>query len=132
MIRVIVAEDHGIVRAGLEQLLANADDIELVASAAGGEEAIALTIMHRPDVILMDLSMPGTDGIAATREIVHAAPEVRVAVLTRSPTGRGSWTPSTPARSATCSRTPNRTSSTAASARRRMATPRSRRRPPRP
>jgi DNA-binding NarL/FixJ family response regulator len=82
MIRVIVAEDHGIVRAGLEQLLANAADIELVGSATDGEEAVALAIARRPDVVLMDLSMPGTDGIAATREIIRAAPEVRVVILT--------------------------------------------------
>jgi DNA-binding NarL/FixJ family response regulator len=82
MIRVMVAEDHGLVRAGLEQLLANAADIELVASAAGGEEAVSLALAHRPDVVLMDLSMPGKDGIAATREILRASPEVRVVILT--------------------------------------------------
>jgi DNA-binding NarL/FixJ family response regulator len=82
MIRVVVADDHGVVRAGLDQLLATAPDIELVGSAANGAEAVALVDEHRPDVVLMDLSMPVLDGVEATRRIVATDAEVRVVVLT--------------------------------------------------
>jgi DNA-binding NarL/FixJ family response regulator len=82
VIRVLVAEDHGLVRAGLEQLLAGADDLELAGSAADGSAAVELAVRERPDVVLMDLSMPGMDGIAATRELASRAPEVRVVILT--------------------------------------------------
>ena len=82
MIRVLIAEDHGLVRAGLERLLATAEDIEVVGGAADGQEAVELAAETGPDVILMDLSMPGMDGIEATRKIVTAHEEVQVVVLT--------------------------------------------------
>ena len=82
MIRVLLAEDHRLVRAGLERLLATAGDIEIVGSAADGAEAIDLARSERPDVVLMDLSMPKLDGIEATRKIVSAGDDVQVVVLT--------------------------------------------------
>lgn len=82
MIRVLIADDHAIVRQGLERLFATADDIELVGMAAHGQQAVALVGEHSPDVVLMDLSMPVMDGVAATREIVTTSPEVKVVVLT--------------------------------------------------
>src|SRR5688500_3958620 len=82
MIRVVVADDHGDVRAGLEQLLATADDIELVGLASDGAEAVALGEAHAPDIVLMDLAMPGVDGTEATRRISAGHPEVQVVVLT--------------------------------------------------
>ena len=82
MIRVLIADDHAIVRTGLSQLLGTADDIELVGAAGDGAEAVVMAAELRPDVVLMDLSMPGTDGIAATGQIVAADPGVHVLVLT--------------------------------------------------
>ncbi len=82
MIRVLLAEDHGIVRAGLEDLLANVEDVEVVGAAADGAEAVALAAEQQPDVVLMDLLMPILDGTEATRRIVGADPSVRVVVLT--------------------------------------------------
>jgi len=82
MIRVLLAEDHSLVRAGLERLLATAEDIEVVAGAADGAEAIELAAETRPDVVLMDLSMPNVDGVQATRAILAANEDVQVVVLT--------------------------------------------------
>ncbi|WP_328520966.1 response regulator transcription factor [Kribbella sp. NBC_00359] len=82
MIRVLIADDHAIVRTGLSQLLGTADDIELVGAASDGAEAVTMAAELRPDVVLMDLSMPGTDGISATGQIVAADPGVHVLVLT--------------------------------------------------
>jgi DNA-binding NarL/FixJ family response regulator len=82
VIRVLIADDHAIVRGGLEQLLATADDIELVGGARNGAEAVEQARASRPDVVLMDLSMPVLDGIEATRRIVNADPEIRVIALT--------------------------------------------------
>jgi DNA-binding NarL/FixJ family response regulator len=82
VIRVLIADDHAIVRTGLSQLLGTADDIELVGAAGDGAEAATMAAELRPDVVLMDLSMPGTDGITATEQIVAASPEVHVLVLT--------------------------------------------------
>jgi DNA-binding NarL/FixJ family response regulator len=82
VIRVLLAEDHSLVRAGLERLLATAPDIEVVGGAADGLEAVALAAETRPDVVLMDLSMPDMDGIEATRAILSASKDVQVVVLT--------------------------------------------------
>jgi DNA-binding NarL/FixJ family response regulator len=82
VIRVLLAEDHTLVRAGLERLLATAEDVEVVGGAADGAEAVELAAELRPDLVLMDLSMPNVDGIEATRRIVAANADVQVVVLT--------------------------------------------------
>ncbi len=82
MIRVLIVDDHAVVRAGLAQLLATADDIELAGSASDGEEAVTAAEELRPDVVLMDISMPSLDGIGATRRIHELLPDVNVLVLT--------------------------------------------------
>ena len=83
-IRVVLADDQTLVRAGFRVLLERAPDIEVVAEATDGAEAIALTRAHRPDIVLMDIRMPGTDGLTATRRILadDRLPGVRVVVLT--------------------------------------------------
>jgi DNA-binding NarL/FixJ family response regulator len=82
VIRVLLVDDHAVVRAGLERLLAAADGVEIVGAAANGAEAVELVSVHAPDVVLMDLSMPGIDGVEATRRITAAQPGIRVVVLT--------------------------------------------------
>jgi DNA-binding NarL/FixJ family response regulator len=82
MIRVVLAEDHEIVRVGLEKLLAGAEGIEVVGTAADGESAVSLVEEQRPDVVLCDLTMPLLDGIEATHRILEARPETRVVILT--------------------------------------------------
>jgi DNA-binding NarL/FixJ family response regulator len=81
-IRVAIADDHRVVRVGLEQLLATFEDVDLVGSAEGGEQAVALCLAERPDVLLLDLSMPDLDGIEVTRRLADAAPETRIVVFT--------------------------------------------------
>ncbi|MDX6582847.1 MAG: hypothetical protein QOI10_2031 [Solirubrobacterales bacterium] len=82
MIGVLVVEDHPVVRAGLAQLLASAGDIEVIGAATNGAEAVELVAERRPDVILMDLSMPELDGIESTRRIRERDPEARIVILT--------------------------------------------------
>ncbi|MFI5692237.1 response regulator [Kribbella sp. NPDC051586] len=82
MIRVLVVDDHDIVRAGLHQLLAGAEDLDPVGTAADGDAGIAMAADLHPDVVLMDLSMPGTDGVTATERIVTENPGTHVLVLT--------------------------------------------------
>jgi DNA-binding NarL/FixJ family response regulator len=81
-IRVLTADDHQVVREGVRAMIANEPDIDVVAEASDGREAIALYDEHQPDVVLMDLRMPRTDGLAATRAIVAAHPGARIVALT--------------------------------------------------
>ena len=81
-IRILIADDHPVVRAGLRGMLAGQPDLELVGEAATGEQAVRLVAELRPDVVLMDLRLPGLDGVAATQEIVARHPGTEVLVLT--------------------------------------------------
>jgi DNA-binding NarL/FixJ family response regulator len=81
-LRVVIADDHVLFRDGLRGLLAAAPDLELIGEAATGDEAVALAAAQQPDVILMDVQMPGLNGIEATRQIAQASPHIRVLVLT--------------------------------------------------
>lgn len=82
MTTVLLVDDHPLVRAGLSALIGSTDDLVVVGEAAGGEQAVELTMSHEPDVILMDLSMPGMDGITATRRVLELRPATHVVVLT--------------------------------------------------
>jgi DNA-binding NarL/FixJ family response regulator len=82
VIRILVADDHPIVRSGLAGLLDGEDDMTIVGEAGDGTEAVARATALRPDVVLMDLRMPGLDGVGATRKITATLPETRVLVLT--------------------------------------------------
>ena len=81
-VRVLLADDQALVRAGFRMILEAQDDVEVVGEAGDGEEAIALARQERPDVVLMDVRMPRLDGIAATRSVVAHRPDTRVLVLT--------------------------------------------------
>ena len=82
MIRIAIADDHALVRDGLRQLLGQYEDLELVGEAADGEEATRVAAEQEPDVFLMDLEMPGVDGVEATRRIVAEESGARVVILT--------------------------------------------------
>ena len=82
MISVAVVDDDQLVRSGVKMILETAPDIAVIGEAADGEEAIRLVSKSRPDVVLMDVRMPGTDGIEATRRLAATAPECRIAILT--------------------------------------------------
>jgi DNA-binding NarL/FixJ family response regulator len=82
MIRVLIADDHGVIRDGLGRLIAALEDIELVGVAADGQEAVARCRESSPDVVLMDLEMPRLDGIEATRQITSRQPGTAVLILT--------------------------------------------------
>ena len=82
MIRILLADDHRLVRAGLARLLSTAADLEIVAEASDGQQAVELSRAVTPDVILMDLSMPVLDGVEATRQILDQQPLVRIVALT--------------------------------------------------
>ena len=81
-IRVLIADDQRVVREGLSMLVGLIDGVEVVATACDGAEAVQLAEVHRPDVIMMDLRMPGTDGIVATADLRERLPTARVLVLT--------------------------------------------------
>ena len=81
-IHVLVADDHRLYREGVRKMLGMAPDIEIVGEATTGDEAITQALALQPDVILMDLKMPGVNGIEATRRILYASPRIGVLVLT--------------------------------------------------
>jgi DNA-binding NarL/FixJ family response regulator len=81
-LRIVVADDHAVVRAGLQALLSAVDGHELVGEAATGAEAVRAAVTLNPDVLVMDIQMPGMSGIDATREIGRVAPGVAVLMLT--------------------------------------------------
>jgi DNA-binding NarL/FixJ family response regulator len=81
-VRVLLVDDHPVVRAGMRGMLAADPGIEVLDEAGSGEQALVLVEAHRPDVVLMDLRMPGMDGVTATASITARYPEVRVLVVT--------------------------------------------------
>lgn len=82
-VRILVAEDHATVREGLKLLISHQADMEVIAEASNGEEALRLSSTDHPDVVLMDLSMPGMGGLVATRRLKELCPDVAVVTLTR-------------------------------------------------
>jgi DNA-binding NarL/FixJ family response regulator len=82
VIRVVIADDHGVLRDGLARVIDAQADLEVVGTAANGEEAVAVCLAVRPDVVLMDLEMPVLDGIEATRRLAEQASAASVLVLT--------------------------------------------------
>jgi DNA-binding NarL/FixJ family response regulator len=82
MIRVLLVDDHPVVRAGLAGILSPEGDIEVIGEAGSADEAIAMARAAMPDVVLMDLRMPGGDGVVATAGVLSASPSTRVVVLT--------------------------------------------------
>jgi DNA-binding NarL/FixJ family response regulator len=80
-IRVLLAEDHTLVRAGFRSLLENLPDVQVVAEAGDGREALRLIENHQPDVVLMDISMPGLNGLEAAARVASEFPYVRVIIL---------------------------------------------------
>ena len=81
MIRVVLADDQALVRAGFRMLLENEDGFEVVGEAADGAEAVRVALAEKPDIVVMDVRMPGTDGLTATRQITERS-DVKVLVLT--------------------------------------------------
>ncbi len=82
IIRVVLADDHAVVRAGLKAVLGGARDIEIVGEASNGIEAVAVTMRLKPDVLVMDLSMPQMDGTEATRKLVAEGTSSKILILT--------------------------------------------------
>jgi len=82
MTTVLLVDDHPLVRAGLATLISTTDDLEIIGEAASGEQAVSMAGDREPDVVLMDLSMPGMGGVEATRQILDANLQIRVVVLT--------------------------------------------------
>lgn len=81
-IKILIADDHGVLRAGLTSLLDNESGMQVMGEARNGDEAVRMAIVKQPDIMLMDISMQGMNGIEATARIVKAAPKVRVIILT--------------------------------------------------
>ncbi len=82
VIRVVIADDEPLIRAGIRMILTSAPDIEVVAEAGNGREAVELARSHAPDVVLLDIQMPVMDGLTALGELRRAAAEVRALILT--------------------------------------------------
>src|SRR5450759_992797 len=90
-IRVILADDHPIVRAGIRDALKELPEVEVVGEASDGREAIEMVKSLSPDVVFMDISMPGLNGLEATERIVKAFPQVRVIILSRHDSEEYYW-----------------------------------------
>ncbi|HWB72252.1 MAG TPA: response regulator transcription factor [Egibacteraceae bacterium] len=84
VVRVVVADDHALFRRGLEMVLESEPDIEVVAEASDGNEVVGLAVEHAPDLVLMDVRMPGQGGIEATKAIKDAVPNTKILMLTIS------------------------------------------------
>lgn len=82
MITIMVADDENLIRDALASLLSLEDDLEVVAQAAGGDEAIAMAVKHRPDVAILDLQMPGPDGIQVAQQVADQVPGCRSVIVT--------------------------------------------------
>ena len=82
MIRVMLADDQAMVRGALAALLALETDIEVVAQVGNGDDVLPVALEHRPDVVLMDVDMPGTDGLSATASLLERLPATRVLIVT--------------------------------------------------
>ncbi len=80
-IRIVLADDHGMFRAGIRAVLKDCEGIEIVAEAADGAEAVSLAVQHKPDVVVMDISMAGLNGIEACKRLSKELPKVRVVIL---------------------------------------------------
>ena len=107
-IRVLIADDHPLFRDGLTALLTDAPDTELAGAASSGTEAVELARETQPNVVVMDLHMPGLNGIEATRRIVADSPHITVLVLTMFDDDDSIFSALRPAPAATCSRAPTR------------------------
>ncbi len=82
ILRILIADDHTLVRSGMRALLQTEEDLEVVGEAATGEQVVTMATTLQPDVIVMDLRMPGISGIEATRRILHSNPAIRILVVT--------------------------------------------------
>ena len=80
-IRILIADDHALVRESIRAILANQDDMEIVGTASDGNEAVQLALTHEPDVVVMDISMPTMDGLHATELIHRAKEDTRIVIL---------------------------------------------------
>nr|WP_202394732.1 response regulator transcription factor [Xanthomonas sp. LMG 9002] len=80
-VRVIIVDDHTLVRAGLSRLLQTFADVDVVAEASNAQQAVDLATLHRPDLVLMDLSLPGRSGLDALTDVLHSSPKTRVVMM---------------------------------------------------
>jgi len=87
-IKILLADDHKIMRDGMNLLMQRETDLQVVAEADNGEEAVAFALEHQPDVILMDINMPGMDGITATQKILSQLPQAKIIALTSHTEGK--------------------------------------------
>jgi DNA-binding NarL/FixJ family response regulator len=108
-IRVLIADDHPFFRDGLRVLLEATPDTKLVGEATDGDEVVTLAVESKPDVILMDLRMPGLGGIEATRKILSTSPDTGILVVTMVEEDDSVFAPCEPGPAATCSRARTKT-----------------------